>query len=194
MNTKAKTAFFAFFALVTSGFSQMANSIEEPSYELVRAIGDVEIRRYGPAIQAVTDLPDSSSSSAGFRRLAGFIFGGNERDQAISMTAPVQESLGAAQPTMAFTMPAQYTMEELPTPSDGRVTLHDVPARTVAVVTFSGWATRGRVATYQSQLLEALKANAIATLGDSSLNQYNPPWTLPFLRRNEVMIEIKQPS
>ncbi|MEH6582485.1 MAG: heme-binding protein [Halioglobus sp.] len=194
MNRKSKITILAFIAILTSGFSHMASSIEEPRYELVQAIGDLEIRRYEPAIQAITVLPGESSSSEGFRRLAGFIFGGNEQEQSISMTAPVQETLGATTPTMAFTMPAEYTMEELPDPSDARVTLQDVPARTVAVVTFSGWATSARVARYERQLLEVLKANDIPTKGNSSLNQYNPPWTLPFLRRNEIMVEVKQPS
>ena len=194
MITKSKTTFLALSALIISGFSHMANSIEEPRYELVQAIGDVEIRQYQATIQAVTVLPGKASSSEGFRRLAGFIFGGNEQEQAISMTAPVQETLGAATPTMAFTMPAQYSMEELPIPSDNRVTLQTVPAKTVAVVTFSGWATSSRVASYERQLRRALELNAFATLGSSSLNQYNPPWTLPFLRRNEIMIEVRQPS
>ena len=194
MTKKYKTTFFVFLALIISGFSHMANSIEEPLYEVVMETGDVEIRRYEPAIQAITVLPGKSSSSAGFRRLAGFIFGGNEREQEISMTAPVQETLGVATPTMAFTLPAQYSMEELPAPLDSQVTLQNVPARTIAVVSFSGWATEARIAKHESQLREALKLNAIETLGNSSLNQYNPPWTLPFLRRNEIMIEVRQPS
>jgi SOUL heme-binding protein len=193
MHREFKSALLTLMVIVISGFSHMANSIEEPRYQLIQALDDVEIRQYEPAIQAVTILPGSSSTSEGFRRLAGFIFGGNEREQKIAMTAPVQETLGEERPTMAFTMPAQYSFGELPAPTDDRVTLQDVPARTVAVVSFSGWATRSKVERYERQLREALKLNAIATVGNSSLNQYNPPWTLPFLRRNEIMIEVNLP-
>ena len=190
MTIKSNTTFTVFLTLLIGSFSHMANSIEEPVYEVVMETGDVEIRRYEPTIQAVTVLPGKSSSSEGFKRLAGFIFGGNEREQSIAMTAPVQETLGEDTPTMAFTLPAQYSMEELPVPSDSQVTLQAVPARTLAVVTFSGWATTSKVARYERQLRETLKLDAIETLGNSSLNQYNPPWTLPFLRRNEIMIEV----
>lgn len=190
MSMKFHGAVFATALLVITGFSHMAHSIEEPRYELVRALGDIEIRQYEASIQAVTILPDSSGTSEGFRRLAGFIFGGNEREQKIAMTAPVQETLGVDTPTMAFTMPAQYRLEQLPTPADGRVILQDVPARTVAVVSFSGWATGGRVARYEQVLRETLKDHSIGTRGNSTLNQYNPPWTLPFLRRNEIMVEV----
>ena len=192
--TTVKSAVLAFLMIGISGFSHMANSIEEPDYELIRELGDIEIRHYSPAIQAVTILPGSSSSSEGFRRLAGFIFGGNEREQKIAMTAPVQETLGDTQPTMAFTMPAQYSLEELPRPEDDRVKLQRLEARTVAVVSFSGWATQAKVARFERELRSALAANEIEITGDTSLNQYNPPWTLPFLRRNEVMIEVDSPS
>ena len=194
MNRKLNSTALALVLIAISGFSHMANSIEEPRFELIQALGDIEIREYEPVIQAVTQLPGSSSSSEGFRRLAGFIFGGNEQEQKIAMTAPVQETLGTAKPTMAFTMPAQYSVAQLPTPDDDRVTLLEVPAKTVAVVSFSGWATDAKVARYERQLREGLSENAIEVTGDSSLNQYNPPWTLPFLRRNEIMIEIRFPS
>ena len=194
MNRTSNSTILALFLVTIGGFSHMANSIEEPRYELVQALGEIEIRQYEPVIQAVTQLPESSASSEGFRRLAGFIFGGNEREQQISMTAPVQETLGTSKPMMAFTMPAQYSFDQLPTPADERVALMEVPAKTVAVVTFSGWATEAKVARYESVLREVLRQNAIEATGSSSLNQYNPPWTLPFLRRNEIMIEIERPS
>ena len=172
----------------------MAQSIEEPRYTVRESVGNVEIRQYAPVIQAVTTLPDNSHTSEGFRRLAGFIFGDNDQQQTIAMTAPVQETLGVTRPVMAFTMPGQYTLEDLPTPQDSRITFHEVPARAVAVVSFSGGATSTRVARFESELLENLKSNGIEIAGDATLNQYNPPWTLPFLRRNEIMIEVAPSS
>ncbi len=189
-----KSIVLTFLITVISGFSHVANSIEEADYEVIREVGGIEIRHYPSLIQAVTVLPGAASSSEGFRRLAGFIFGGNEQAQKIAMTAPVQETLGEAQPTMAFTMPAQYALEELPRPEDDRVKLQRLEARTVAVVSFSGWATQARVARFERELRKKLAANEIEISGDTSLNQYNPPWTLPFLRRNEIMIEVDSPS
>lgn len=180
--------------LLLIGTANMAHSIEEPGYQVVESIDAIEIRSYSPVVQAVTNLPDSSESSEGFRRLAGYIFGGNDQEQKIAMTAPVRETLGVEHPEMAFTMPVEYALDDLPTPADGRVRLKIEPAKTVAVVQFSGWATRSRVSRYEQELRAVLNNNAIQIVGEASLNQYNPPWTLPFLRRNEIMIEVASSS
>jgi hypothetical protein len=177
-------------ALLT-GISTMANSIEEPPYDLLYEIDRVEIRRYEPSIQAVTTLEGSSYTTQGFRRLADFIFGGNDTGQSISMTAPVQETLGQGRPEMAFTMPSEYSIETLPQPRDEQVRLVERPARTVAVIAFSGWATRGKVDRYTRKLTKLLSEENLAAVSSPSLNQYNPPWTPPFLRRNEISIEVQ---
>ena len=168
----------------------MAGDIEEPRWELIEELDQVELRLYAPSIQAVTELGSSAGTSSGFRLLAGYIFGGNERAQSIAMTAPVQETLEKTRPVMAFTLPAEYSMEELPAPNDQRVSLVEVPQRTVASVRFSGWATGGKVARMQRKLLATLEAHGIEPVGTPVLNQYNPPWTAPFLRRNEVSVEV----
>lgn len=169
----------------------MADDIEEPRWELLTTLDSVEIRQYEPSIQAVTQLQSSGETSEGFRRLAGYIFGGNERSQSIAMTAPVEETLEQNSPMMAFTLPAEYALEDLPTPDDGKVTLRPVEGRTVAAIRFSGWATSGAVTRKQKELLAILDQHGIATVGVPALNQYNPPWTLPFFRRNEVAVEIE---
>ena len=164
--------------------------IEEPSWQLVDQFDSVELRYYEPSIQAKTTLADSAGSSAGFRRLAGFIFGGNSNSQKIAMTAPVQEMLVEEYPTMAFTLPGEYSFEELPQPDDPRVSLEEVPARTMAVIRVSGWASGAVVTRKTDELLASLRERTIEVIGTPSLNQYNPPWTLPFLRRNEIMVEV----
>jgi effector-binding domain-containing protein len=169
----------------------MASDIEEPEWALVDNLGEVEIRAYEPSIQAVTELPSSRATSAGFRRLAGYIFGGNEQGQSIAMTAPVQETLGQERPVMAFTMPSEYSLEELPSPGDERVKLVSVPGRTVAAVSFSGWATGARVERYKRNLLKTLNEFDVEATGTPVLNQYNPPWTPPFMRRNEISVEVE---
>jgi hypothetical protein len=172
----------------------MADEIEEPQWRLIANLNKVEVRQYAPSIQAVTQLGGAGDSSEGFRRLAGYIFGGNERSQSIAMTAPVQETLEQSGPTMAFTLPAEYDFEDLPAPDSEQVTLVPVPGRIVAAIRFSGWATDGKVASMRQELLAVLDRNGIATVGVPTLNQYNPPWTLPFLRRNEIAVEIQWSS
>ena len=110
------------------------------------------------------------------------------------MTAPVQETLGVEQPEMAFTMPREYTMEDLPEPVSDAVRLDEIPGRTVAVIRFSGWATEGKVKRMRKKLNQVMAKHGIAASGDWSLNQYNPPWTPPFLRRNEIWVEIDWPA
>ncbi|MEH6592092.1 MAG: heme-binding protein [Halioglobus sp.] len=168
----------------------MAKAIEEPAYDRLQTIGSVEIRLYEPQIQAVTLLPGKASTSAGFGRLAGFIFGGNDQSMDIAMTAPVQETLGVNRPEMAFTLPSQYELAEIPQPKDSRVTLRSVVAKQMAVIEFSGWATSSRVKRFEQELRDTLAEQGIETIGEAVLSQYNPPWTVPFLRRNEVSLPI----
>ena len=173
------------------GSHAMASDIEEPAWTLLETIEEVELRDYAPTIRATTQLDHSGQTSSGFQRLAGFIFGGNETGEKIAMTAPVEETLFEDSPTMAFTMPAGYTMEDLPQPKDESVVLEEIPGRTVAAIRFSGWATNGKVNRKTEELMETLAQYEIAIVGDPSLNQYNPPWTPPFLRRNEIMVEVQ---
>ena len=179
-------------ALLLTLLAPMANSIEEPKFELLLDIDGIEIRRYVPTIQAVTAMP--GYSSGGFRRLAGYIFGGNENEQSIAMTAPVQETMSGSDGEMAFTLPSEYAIDDLPNPDSDAVELRPVPERLVAVIVFSGRASDKKAEEKWQELSAKLEANAIEVIGKPLLNQYNPPWTLPFLRRNEVMVEINEES
>ncbi|EEB77185.1 SOUL heme-binding protein [marine gamma proteobacterium HTCC2148] len=183
--------FYTTLLALTLGNTAMASDIEEPSWTLVDTVEKVELREYAPSIQAVTQLDHSGQTSAGFQRLAGFIFGGNETGEKIAMTAPVEESLEANQPLMAFTLPSEYELEDLPEPADDSVQIQTVPGRTMAAIRFSGWATDGKVKRNTQQLIATLKQHGIESVGTPSLNQYNPPWTPPFLRRNEIMVEVQ---
>lgn len=174
--------------------SAMASDIEEPEWTLLDTLDEVELREYAPTVRAVTQLDSSAQSTSGFQRLAGFIFGGNETGQKIAMTAPVEETLYSDRPTMAFTMPSQYDMDDLPTPQDDAVSLQEMPGRTMAAIRFSGWATSGKVDRKTDELMQTLAQQGIVTVGDPSLNQYNPPWTPPFLRRNEIMVQVELPQ
>ena len=177
------------FLILCSGAS-MAGEIEEPKWRLLDQLGEVEIRHYEPRIQAVTTLRSKKETSGGFRRLAGYIFGGNEQELSIAMTAPVQLTLQNDETLMAFNMPADFALEELPAPENDSISLTAVPARTVAALRFSGWATDGKVASRSAELMATLEENGIKTVDTPVLNQYNPPWTPPWKRRNEVVIAI----
>jgi SOUL heme-binding protein len=183
---------------------------EEPKYTRRQLTDTVEIRSYGPRIAAETKVFDDEerARNVGFRRLAGYIFGGNRSDQGISMTAPVSQhsTRGGDQIAMTapvvqspgvdrgwvirFFMPSKWTMENLPTPKDDQVHLVTVPRETVAVLRFSGDRGPRAVATRTGELLKTLQDNGIKPTGEADAWFYDPPWTLPFRRRNEIAIGV----
>ena len=178
-----------FISLVTSVMTTQAIAIEEPVYQVEKAweAEQIEIRAYAPRIMAVTGMNEDSDS--GFRVLAGYIFGGNAEEQKIAMTAPVQQTM-AGEKEMAFMMPAEYALKDLPQPEDQRVSFREAPAYTAAVIQFSGWASAEKADENWQQLQRFLIAEGIDITGEPTLNQYNPPWTLPFMRRNEIIVPV----
>lgn len=181
---------------------------EEPAFTVVRAIDGVEIRRYGPRIaaEASIDADEEAARNQGFRLLARYIFGANSGSAKIAMTAPVaqqpSEKIAMTAPVatqrtpsgewvIRFFMPSKYTLETLPTPNDDRVRLVPVPGETVAVLRFSGGTDPEAVNARMGQLLKVLYRNEIETIGDPLAWFYDPPWTLPCRRRNEVVIGVE---
>ena len=181
-----------FISLVTSVMTTQAIAIEEPVYQVEKAweAEQIEIRAYAPRIMAVTGMNEDSDS--GFRVLAGYIFGGNAEEQKIAMTAPVQQTM-AGEKEMAFMMPAECALKDLPQPEDQRVSFREAPAYTAAVIQFSGWASADKADENWQQLRRFLIAEGIDIIGEPTLNQYNPPWTLPFMRRNEIIVPVAFP-
>ena len=180
-----------FIFLITSAIANHAMAIEEPTYQVEKVweAEQIEIRAYAPRVMAVTGMDDSNG---GFRVLAGYIFGGNAEEKKIAMTAPVQQSM-AGEKEMAFMMPAEYALEDLPEPEDQRVSFRTAPAHTAAVIQFSGWASAEKSDKNWQQLRRFLIAKDIDITGVPTLNQYNPPWTLPFMRRNEIIVPVAFP-
>ncbi|HCA53046.1 MAG TPA: heme-binding protein [Mycobacterium sp.] len=181
---------------------------EEPPFTVQRQGRGVEIRHYGPRIAAETtiDADEEKARSEGFRRLAGYIFGGNTTKSKIAMTAPVAQQSsgkiamtapvaaqrdGSGQWVIRFFTPVEYTMETLPTPNDERVRLVDVPAETVAVLRYSGIASPEAVASHTGELLTTLRDNGFEPKGEPFSWFYDPPWTIPFRRRNEVVVGLE---
>ena len=181
-----------FISLVASVMATQAIAIEEPVYQVEKAweAEQIEIRAYAPRVMAVTGMNEDSDS--GFRVLAGYIFGGNAEEQKIAMTAPVQQSM-AGEKEMAFMIPAEYALEDLPEPEDQRVSFREAPAYTAAVIQFSGWASAEKADENWQQLRQFLIAEGIDITGEPTLNQYNPPWTLSFMRRNEIIVPVAFP-
>jgi hypothetical protein len=183
-------------------------TVEEPPFIRRRLTDDVEIRQYGPRIAAETTVVDDQDRalSTGFRRLAGYIFGGNHRDTQIAMTAPVSQQQGGQDIAMTapvsqtgnpddgwtirFFMPSKWSMDTLPTPDDDAVRLVRVASETVAVLRFSGDRGPSAVARRAEELSNALRANDIQPAGETVAWFYDPPWTLPFRRRSEVAVAI----
>ena len=183
--------------------------IEEPKYQVVQKLGDgVEIREYEGRIAAETVMaatdPDRARSE-GFDVIARYIFGGNQKRQsiamtspvemqqggtAIAMTTPVEVKNGGGTMAMRFFMPASYRMDSLPLPTDSRVRLVELPRTRQAVLRFTGSTSDAAIAEKTQLLLAALKTSSWSAAGQTSAYLYNPPWTLPFLRRNEVMVEV----
>ena len=195
-------------------FANLAMAIEEPKYTLVEKSGAFELRAYAPKVLAETLVDGSldAASSVGFRRIADYIFGnntahngGNEKismttpvtmaaksdkstSEKISMTAPVTMQQTDGKWRMYFVMPSQYTLSTLPTPNNPAVTLRELPSTRMAVIRFSGLAGEEKTAKQTAELMAWLKRKNIVPIGEPELARYNPPWTLPFLRRNEVMV------
>jgi len=181
---------------------------EEPKYTVVQTEGPCEVRIYEPYLVAetvVTDADLESGTSEGFRRLAGFIFGGNRTKESIAMTTPVttsrSEKIAMTAPVethrrsegmvMRFMMPAKYTTETLPEPVDPKVVIRKVPGRTMAAIRFSGSWSEERFQEHTEQLLTWLRERSLIVTGMPVVARYDPPWTPWFMRRNEVLVELQ---
>ncbi len=173
---------------------------ETPKYDVVFKEKNFEVREYSPRVVAKTIVESEfdTATKIGFKRLAGFIFGGNSKSQKIAMTTPVgMEKESTHQNNkfaITFTMPKEFSLETLPVPNDQNVKIEKEPAKTFASIRSSGtW----KESTYQKHLEELkswIKQKQFEPLGEPNFARYNPPWTLPFLRRNEILIEIKKPK
>lgn len=202
-----------------------AMATEEPPYDVVEKLGEVEIRSYAAVVLAETEVEGTFGevSSAAFRRLAGYIFGGNRVRGAagektkiamtapvgmrpagnakIAMTAPVGMRPAADAGTapvpggserwvMSFAMPSAWTLATLPEPTDPRVTLREAPPRQIAVLRFSGVWSDARFAEQERRLRAELATSGWQVAGPVESLRYDPPWTLWFLRRNEVALPV----
>ena len=166
----------------------MAEETEEPLYAVLRTLEEgVEIREYDFQIRATSPMGQENRS---FGILAEYIFGQNDQSERIGMTAPVV----TYRDKMSFIMPKRYKLRNLPRPLNAQITIDQVESEKIAVIRFSGFTGSKKVAEEAEKLITILKSNRIEIEGEPFLMRYNPPWTLPFLRRNEVAVKVKLQS
>lgn len=191
---------------------------EEPKYVLLEKSKPFELRAYAPRIVAEIKVDGDldAASNQGFRLIAAYIFGKNQVSEKIAMTAPVgiesgdqsksakiamtapvtiegpksRDKSNQNQWTVSFVMPAEYTLNTLPKPLDSQVKIREVPSERRAVITFSGFYNEDKVQEKTQALQDWIKARNMKSIGEPQFARYNPPWTLPFMRRNEVMIQV----
>jgi hypothetical protein len=185
-------------------------AVEQPEYIVLEKSGRCELRRYPPLLVAEVSVEGrfDEISGKGFRLIADFIFGNNSNQsgagEKIAMTAPVtvepsleeikldalvtqQQAVGKWR--MYFVMPARYTLQSLPVPNNPLVQLRQIPARNVAVIAFPGLVKTAATQSKTRELLAWMEEKRLEPTSNFELARYNPPWTLPFLRRNEIMVE-----
>jgi SOUL heme-binding protein len=205
------TGFFksaVFFVVATFGVNA---GIEEPKYTVIEKIDpQTEIRLYAPRIAAevtVTKTNGQRTENAAFGKLAAYIFGdnttnskidmtapveraGTDKSSKIAMTAPVDVRNDAETMTMRFFMPSEYNLGNLPQPNDKTIKIISLPEHLVAVRHYSGFTNEENIKEQQAKLVDSLKSTTWKQNGISRSYFYNPPWTLPFLRHNEILVDV----
>ena len=185
----------------------LMSNVEEPIYQVITSEGRIDIRQYPPMIIAEVKVEGKREEAigGGFRVLADYIFGNNIVQQEIAMTAPVQqqnsEKIAMTAPVqqqsenglwkISFVMPSEYRLETLPKPINKAVTLKEVPGESYVAIRFSGLNSNKNITQYEKELMQYVATNQIKTVGSLKYAFYNPPWTLPFMRRNELMFEVE---
>jgi hypothetical protein len=182
---------------------------EQPRYEVTQRFPGFELRDYAPFVVAETEVEASHAEAGnkGFRRLAGYIFGKNKGARRIAMTAPVAEARASRIAMTApvaevatgdpehfliqFMMPSDFTIDTLPEPLDERIHFRQVPARRVAAIRYSGTWSERRYRSHLDKLRSALDQEHLEALGEPVWARYDPPFKPWFLRRNEILIEVR---
>lgn len=184
----------------------IVSNVEQPKYQVIDSSGNIEIRDYAPMIVAEAEVAGDRRDAIGkgFRIIADYIFGNNTSAQKVPMTAPVtqqgSEKIAMTAPVtqqgdgniwrVRFVMPSSYTIETLPKPNNPAVKLKEIGAKRYAAIRFSGRAGEDSLKRHTEDLNAFIRAKNLTPLSAPTYAFYNPPWTLPFLRRNEVMVEI----
>ncbi|MEZ4739884.1 MAG: heme-binding protein [Flavobacteriales bacterium] len=184
----------AFVGLQTYTTISTKGTPQQP-YSVLKAFGELELRRYPEALSATVLRPGTTYkevSSSGFRSLAGYIFGGNEAEQKIAMTAPVHMEMGSDSSCMRFVMPEGLDWDNMPAPDDPNVKLERLPEEVVAALRFGGFANDDTIAEWSTRLLQEVSEAGLEPIGPVRFLGYDPPWQL-VARRNEVVVSVRWP-
>jgi hypothetical protein len=194
--------------LLITALPLSSHAIEEPDYQIVRTLGEIEVRRYAPYLVAevVLEVPAEDAGNQAFPILAGYIFGKNKGDKRFAMTAPVTQRAASVRMEMTapvtqspvaggtrvqFVLPRGVTMETAPEPLDPRVRIREEPAATWAVIRYSGRWTPENDLEQLGKLKAALQAAGLKAHGEPVVARYNPPFTPWFMRRNELWLGVQ---
>ena len=191
------TMIIASFIFILFTFFQIyvvmaGNKTETQAYKVIRKEKDFEIRYYPEATLAEIKANSNSYKelgNKGFRKLAGFIFGGNNENKSIAMTSPVHMEMGDSAGTMAFVLPKNYNKENLPKPNDTSIVIKTSKAEYVAAIEFSGFANTKKIEAHIAELKQLLQDKKIGTIVNFRYLGYNPPYQL-FGRKNEIIVTI----
>lgn len=191
-----------------AAWGPIVSDVEQAKYEVVESHDSIEIRDYAPMIVAEAQVSGEREEAInqGFRIIADYIFGNNAPAQKVAMTAPViqqpSEKIAMTAPVIQqgdgnqwkvrFVMPASYTIETLPKPNNDAVKLKEISGKRFAVIRFSGMGGNESLKEHEEKLKLFIDEKGLKPISVATYAFYNPPWTLPFLRRNEVMIEVKK--
>jgi hypothetical protein len=211
MNKTYRTLWMSFTLAILAMSAGHAMAVEEPAFKRVKTDGAFEVRDYPGLIAAEAHVEGERQPAInqGFRLIADYIFGNNRQKAKVAMTAPVTQSADSGQKiamtapvtqsgdgqrwTVRFIMPSSYTLATLPEPNNSRVTLVPLPPQRFAVVRFSGLASEADITTQTQKLVSWMKSQNLIAQGPPTLARYDPPWTLWFMRRNEILIPVSNP-
>lgn len=198
------------FSLLTSCsiVKTTMSDVETPNYQVLSSDDNIQIRQYPKLILAEVKVEGKrrEAINRGFKVLADYIFGNNisqkdiqmtapvqqQAQEKIAMTAPVQQQLDDNRWSISFIMPSQYSLKSLPKPKNKRITVVEMPQKKYIAIRFSGTSSEKNLSDNQQTLVNYINKNNLSVTGSAILAFYNPPWTLPFMRRNEILFELKQ--
>ena len=175
----------------------MNSGIETPNFKIVKKYKNFELRDYGSIVIATTTLERdySRSNSIGFQKVASYIFGGNDKNMKIAMTAPVMTSFYSSddkEQEVSFVMPRKHSLKTLPVSLREDVVIKEKELGLVAAISFGGWATEVRTKKYIKKLDLLIEKESLIKLNEIIVAQYNSPWAIPPFRKNEILIPIKR--
>ncbi|MGM0689481.1 MAG: SOUL family heme-binding protein [Bacillota bacterium] len=168
-------------------------AVEKASYKVIIKDRNFEVRLYDPMIVAVSRENDLKGTS-GFNQLFNYISGRNRESRKIAMTAPVINNLDNEESAIAFVMPKEYSLEELPQPLHSELQFKQIPERYIAAITFSGNINKEIIEKKKHELVEWLKEKQITVIGSTELARYNPPFIPGFIKHNELLVEVNSPA